>query len=241
VESGKASWHTLTTSDKNLMAEVVTMWTTAANQGYANAQYNLSCVYHTGEGITKDLEKEVRWTRKAADQGHAIAQSNLGVKYGTGLGVSQDLKEAARWTRKAAEQGDANAQFNLGLKYCLAEGVAQDFEKAVRWFQKAADKGDAKAQEALARIGAISTGARAILPQLARENRGIPPAASTEAAPSMAPPISTRKCASCGRGCEKGVKLKPCSRCKSVFYCGEECQQAHWKAGHKTNCRPSRP
>ncbi|XVF35722.1 hypothetical protein REPUB_Repub18cG0170700 [Reevesia pubescens] len=30
---------------------------------------------------------------------------------------------------------------------------------------------------------------------------------------------------------------KKCSRCKSVRYCSSTCQQVHWKAGHKTNCK----
>ncbi|XVE53488.1 hypothetical protein DITRI_Ditri03aG0007100 [Diplodiscus trichospermus] len=30
---------------------------------------------------------------------------------------------------------------------------------------------------------------------------------------------------------------KKCSRCKSVRYCSLDCQQVHWKAGHKTKCK----
>jgi hypothetical protein len=46
---------------------------------------------------------------------------------------------------------------------------------------------------------------------------------------------SSTQCASCGRGCEPEVKLKTCSRCKSSFYCGEDCQRKHWKQGHKSS------
>ena len=38
-------------------------------------------------------------------------------------------------------------------------------------------------------------------------------------------------CASCG----KTGKLKKCSRCKSIFYCNEDCQQKDWKS-HKGKC-----
>jgi TPR repeat protein len=31
-------------------------------------------------------------------------------------------------------------------------------------------------------------------------------------------------------------KLKACSRCKAIWYCGENCQQEHWKLGHKIDC-----
>jgi hypothetical protein len=69
----------------------------------------------------------------------------------------------------------------------------------------------------------------------------VAPAISKEAAPSIAPPISTHKCASCGRrGSGSGVKLKPCSRCKAVFYCGVDCQRRHWKEGHKLSCCSSK-
>jgi hypothetical protein len=30
--------------------------------------------------------------------------------------------------------------------------------------------------------------------------------------------------------------LKKCSRCKSVFYCSEQCQRADWERGHSTAC-----
>lgn len=44
------------------------------------------------------------------------------------------------------------------------------------------------------------------------------------------------KCASCQK--ELGVNGGSwCSRCKSVSYCGRECQKAHWTAGHKKECK----
>ena len=41
-------------------------------------------------------------------------------------------------------------------------------------------------------------------------------------------------CDGCG-GPGDGL-LHRCSRCWSAFYCGEECQKAHWRA-HKAVCR----
>ena len=37
-----------------------------------------------------------------------------------------------------------------------------------------------------------------------------------------------------------GLKLMSCSLCKSVKYCSRECQAAHWKAGHKQDCKQLR-
>ena len=36
---------------------------------------------------------------------------------------------------------------------------------------------------------------------------------------------------------DTGLGTARCSRCRSVAYCSPECQRAHWKAGHKTECK----
>ena len=121
----------------------------AAEQGDANAQFNLGLMYGTGRGVRPDDAEAVRWYRLAADQGHAIAQNSLGVMYSSGRGVAQDDAEAVRWYRLAAEQGNAGAQGNLGLMYGTGRGVPQDDVEAVRWFHLAADQGHAIAQNNL--------------------------------------------------------------------------------------------
>lgn len=35
--------------------------------------------------------------------------------------------------------------------------------------------------------------------------------------------------------CQKPGSSK-CSKCKSVYYCGVDCQVKHWQAGHKEEC-----
>ena len=35
-----------------------------------------------------------------------------------------------------------------------------------------------------------------------------------------------------------GVSMSRCGRCKQTNYCSQDCQAAHWKAGHKAECRP---
>ncbi|KAI0824473.1 MM3350-like domain-containing protein [Trametes gibbosa] len=39
-------------------------------------------------------------------------------------------------------------------------------------------------------------------------------------------------CAWCGSPSD----LKACSRCKQRYYCGKECQKAHWSNGHRAEC-----
>ena len=50
--------------------------------------------------------------------------------------------------------------------------------------------------------------------------------------------VAPNVCANCGASDDSspdGVKLKPCSVCKTAKYCGRGCQVKHWKA-HKLAC-----
>jgi uncharacterized protein len=77
-----------------------------AEQGDAEAQFNLGRIYYSGEGVSQDDSEAVKWYRKAAEQGHAEAQLNLVEIYSYGEGVQQDFEEVANWHRKATEQAD---------------------------------------------------------------------------------------------------------------------------------------
>ena len=127
----------------------------AADQGHAEAQFNLGWMHDQGLGVTQDYTQAVEWYRKAAEQGHVEAQANLGARYSMGrMGLPQDDEQAAHWLRKAAEQGHAEAQYTLGRMYANGEGVPQDYAQAAHWFRKAADQGNTWAQEALIKIRA---------------------------------------------------------------------------------------
>ena len=106
----------------------------SADQGDADAQFDLGVMYANGEGVPQDYTQAVAWWRKAADQGHARAQNNLGVMYETGQGVPEDFTQAVAWYRQAADQGHAGAQANLANRYRLGgQGVPQDFVEAHKW------------------------------------------------------------------------------------------------------------
>jgi TPR repeat protein len=49
----------------------------AAEQGDADAQFNLGDMSNTGEGVTKDRSEARKWYRKAANQGQADAQRQI--------------------------------------------------------------------------------------------------------------------------------------------------------------------
>jgi TPR repeat protein len=67
--------------------EAVKWFRLAADQGYADAQYNIGVMYDHGQGLLQDYEQAVKWYRLASDQGNADAQNNLGAMYFVGQGV----------------------------------------------------------------------------------------------------------------------------------------------------------
>jgi TPR repeat protein len=85
----------------------------AAEQGYADAQFNLALLYANGEGVPQDMAEAVVLFKKAAEQGHVDAQNNLGALYFTGEGVDRDEQKAIEWFEKAAAQGNEEAIANL--------------------------------------------------------------------------------------------------------------------------------
>ena len=119
-----------------------------AEQGDADAQYNLGVMYDNGEGVPEDNAEAVKWYRMAAEQGHAGTQFMLGLMYAYGDGVPEDDAEAVKWYRMAAEQGHAGTQFMLGVMYNNGEGVPEDYVRAYAWYNLAAAQGNEPAVKA---------------------------------------------------------------------------------------------
>ena len=128
------------------LAEAVTWLRLAAEQGHAEAQFNLGLMYVRGEGVPQNFAEAVTWFRRAAKQGHAEAQFYLGLMYVRGEGVPEDWAEAVNWVRLAAKQGHAEAQNNLGDMYYYGQGVPWAYAEAAKWYRLAAKQGDAEAQ-----------------------------------------------------------------------------------------------
>ena len=83
----------------------------AADQGDAEAQYNLGVIYNNGEGVPKDDAEAVRWFQLAAEQGYAKAQFELGYKYRWGHGVPLDDAEAGRAGPRQSANRDGSIVF----------------------------------------------------------------------------------------------------------------------------------
>jgi len=125
-----------------LSADNLSHWQQLAENGSANAQFNLGAMYDSGEGVPEDDAEAAKWYHQAAGQGHVNAQFNLGVMYANGEGVAENAVEAASWYRKAADQGDYRAQFNLGVLYANGEGVLQSNSESYVWLNIAAMAGN---------------------------------------------------------------------------------------------------
>lgn len=117
----------------------------AAENGYAQAQYEIGRLYVNGEGVPQDFAEAAKWFQLAADQNLAWAQCNLGILYMSGQGIERDWLKAIRLWELSAEQGHDVSQFNLGLWYA----DMQDFEEAGEYFRRAAAQGHRKAAERL--------------------------------------------------------------------------------------------
>lgn len=118
----------------------------SAEQGNAEAQFNLGLLYDHGRGLSKDKGEALRWYRRAAMQGDTFAQNALGDNYWEGTGVPKDDSEAIWWWQLAADKGFAPAQHSLGkILAGGAQGVRADKPRAYMWLMLSAAQGDEEA------------------------------------------------------------------------------------------------
>lgn len=109
-------------------AAAIPHYQVAAEQGHANAQFQLGRLYAEGQGVTRDDKQAFMWLQKAAQQGVLAAQNNLGVLYQHGRGTEQDYMSALYWYEKAAKQGAKDAQTNLQMLHSqLYRQYREDF------------------------------------------------------------------------------------------------------------------
>ena len=120
-----------------------------AEQGDAEAQYELAICYRNGSGVEEDLEKYIYWLRLSAEQGLGHAIYRMCLNYAWGTGVEKDIEKAKYWyfkgekcteevLREKAENGDIECQ-GIMARLC---GILQDDEGELYWIKRSADQGD---------------------------------------------------------------------------------------------------
>lgn len=99
----------------------LTTYTRAAEQGDAEAQYQLGEIYRKGteKGVSRSFKAAAKWYEMAAEQGHAEAQYQLGEFYSKGRGVKKNRETARKWYQAAARQGHVKAKYRQrGCGFC---------------------------------------------------------------------------------------------------------------------------
>ncbi len=177
----------------------------AANNGVANARYNLGVLYHQGLGVTQDTSKALNWYKAAAGQNHPEAQYNLGIAYIEGVGTTYSPEKAAANFESAARAGIMEAAYNLGLIHenGLLGNPAPD--NAIYWYSRAAENGSPEGKAALnqlarnlgyseARVKEIYNSRKAAIEGANAKPQAIAPAVITpvSAAPAAAQPKATQ-------------------------------------------------
>jgi TPR repeat protein len=133
-----------------------------AEQGNAEAQFNLGSLYYQGRGVPQDYKEAVQWMYKAAEQGHVFAQATLGSLYAEGVGgvIEKDSPQALMWFSFAAAQGDMEAMESMDIlanrmapaQIAQAQRLAREFKprivytKALEEYKTQGERGDAVAQ-----------------------------------------------------------------------------------------------
>jgi hypothetical protein len=109
-----------------------------ADQGDADAQWQMGVTYHNGEELPHDDAQAMQWFLRAAEKGHVNAQATLGAYYWAGRGVPQDLSKAYFWSAIALAQGDENSKSRLqGLASQMTQAqVSAARQQAEIWIRQ---------------------------------------------------------------------------------------------------------
>jgi TPR repeat protein len=134
--------------DRNDFTTAYNEWLPIAQNGDANAQFNIGLLYAMGKGVSQDAAKAAEWYRKAAEQGVAAAEYNLGVMYANGDGVTRDVHEAVKWLQKAADAGIPMGRDELANLY--GSSAVANYAKSLEGHRKSAEGGNPTAQFDLA-------------------------------------------------------------------------------------------
>jgi hypothetical protein len=81
----------------------------SAQQGYAQAQWNIGNFYAVGQVVSQDFEKSLYWLEKSANQGHIDAMLHAGQV----SAVMDYYEKAVYWLELAREKGHPEAEMHL--------------------------------------------------------------------------------------------------------------------------------
>ena len=132
-------------------AAAVAIWRPLANQGNADAAFNLGQAYRLGRGVEIDLGQAQRWLERAARNGHVDAQVTLGLL----LFDNGNRIAGLRWLKGAAENGEPRAMLVYGTALYNGDGVPSDPVLAYAYVSRSAAQGLAPAKVTLAQMDSV--------------------------------------------------------------------------------------
>ena len=129
-------------------------WTKAAALGDAEAHFQLSTLYHEGEGVEKDENRELHHTEQAAIGGHPDARHNLGcLEWENG----QYDRALEHWTI-AAKLGRDSSLGNVKDLYKAGHASRDEFAAALLGYQAAIEATKSPQREAAERCEKLRLG-----------------------------------------------------------------------------------
>lgn len=145
VKAGIEAWQ------RSDYAAAVETWRPLAEEGDADAAFNLGQAYRLGRGVPTNLGAAQTWFERAARKGHLDAQTTLGLL----LFQNGNQTGGLRWLRQGAEQGEPRALLVYGTALFNGDGIERDPVLGYAYVSRAAAQGLAPAKETLAQLDRI--------------------------------------------------------------------------------------
>ena len=117
-----------------------------ADEGNAQAIYNVGYLTQTGQGTTQDIKKAVQLYQLSARKGYPVANYVLGKNYAEGgLGLKPDINKAKEYLEKASQLKFDDATVELAT-LLLAESKPESNQRALSLLNPLVAKGHPQAQ-----------------------------------------------------------------------------------------------
>ncbi|TNE34812.1 MAG: hypothetical protein EP348_10225 [Alphaproteobacteria bacterium] len=138
-------------------SEAFDIWHRLAEQGSAEAAFNVAAMYEEGRGVAPSADKAESWNNKALVSGYPPALHNRALE----LLSHQKNESAVTFLKKAGEQSFPPSWHTLGKLYEYGIGVKKSMKQAIHYFTIAADAGFSRSQYSLAKLYRDGKGVKA--------------------------------------------------------------------------------
>jgi TPR repeat protein len=214
----------------------------AALLGDSDAIANVGSILTNAQGVEQNDKESFEWFQRGAATGHAFSLFCVAAALKAGRGVAKNGKEAIKFYKRAANAGSRDAAMDLSILFKTGDGVKRDQASAEFWMTKGlsltrshdvlSDGVKRPMSSCLERImSSFDLTSTTSVDDVLRGASSI----ASDMGPDRLLRIIKKACATCGGATD----LKSCGGCASVWYCGFECQQKHWKE-HKATCKKNK-